>query len=228
MKLQMKKTLTTVIALFVFLTHTTGFCFVSHSPRILETRNWQLETDVGMSDWEKDKLFLDFFKGGVFEDEVRQVMLANGSQFVFAQKTAEEMFGLVASMSVGGAMIQSAEKAAATAVKLLPAPRGPNPWAGNITSTVTTKPLAVERFAGAIKSPWVQLEGAGGTPATLSISPGNSATAISRSVIPVGTRIQYGAAAPVTEWGGLGGARQIQILNEIDWYSKMIWEVTPR
>jgi len=110
----MKKTFAILIPLLVFLTHTTGFCFVSHSPRILETRNWQLETDVGMSDWEKDKLFLDFFKGSVFEDEVRQIMVANDSQFAFAQKASEEMFWLVASMSVGGGMIQSAEKAATT------------------------------------------------------------------------------------------------------------------
>ena len=41
----MKKTLTIIIFLFVCLSHTVGLCFASYSPPILETRNWQLETD---------------------------------------------------------------------------------------------------------------------------------------------------------------------------------------
>ena len=41
----MKKTIATVISLFVCLSHTTGLCFASYSPPILETKNWQLETD---------------------------------------------------------------------------------------------------------------------------------------------------------------------------------------
>jgi len=40
----MKKNFATVISLFIYLSHTAGFCFVSHSLPILETRNWQLET----------------------------------------------------------------------------------------------------------------------------------------------------------------------------------------
>ena len=40
----MKKTLAIVIPIFVCLVYTTGFCFVYHSPPILETRNWKLET----------------------------------------------------------------------------------------------------------------------------------------------------------------------------------------
>ena len=52
----MKKTFSTIISLFVCLSHTTGLCFakfgvVSHSPQILETKNWQLETDVGSPLW---------------------------------------------------------------------------------------------------------------------------------------------------------------------------------
>ena len=109
-----RKIFTMTISLFVCLAYTTGFCFVSRSPQILETRNWKLETDVGMSDWEKDKLFLDFFKGSVFEDEVRQIMVANGSLITFDAKKVEEMFWMVASMVVGGGMIQSAEQAATT------------------------------------------------------------------------------------------------------------------
>ena len=41
----MKTALAKVIFLFVCLAHTTGLCIVSHSPPILETRNWKLETD---------------------------------------------------------------------------------------------------------------------------------------------------------------------------------------
>jgi len=47
----MKAALTKVISLLVFLAHTTGLCFASHSPQILETRNWQLETDGGSPLW---------------------------------------------------------------------------------------------------------------------------------------------------------------------------------
>jgi len=93
------------------------------TPEFRAPTAWELET-WGMSDWEKDKLFLDFFKGSVFEDEVRQVMVANDSQFAFAQKTAEEMFWLVASMSVGGGVMQYAEKAAATTTERLVIGRG--------------------------------------------------------------------------------------------------------
>ena len=45
----MKKTFAIVIPLLMCLAHTTGLCFVSHSPQILETRNWQLETEEGSS-----------------------------------------------------------------------------------------------------------------------------------------------------------------------------------
>ena len=133
---------------------------------------------------------------------------------------------VAAPFASGGSAAAAGTGAATT--KLLPAPSGPNPWAGNITSTVTTQPLAVERFGGAIKSPWVQLQGVGGTPATLSISPGNPANIISSSVIPVGTRIQQGIAAPVPSWGGVGGAHQIQILDYNVWNFEMIWTVMPR
>ena len=47
----MKKTLAIVIPIFVCQVHTAGFCFVSHSPQVIETRNWQLETDVGSPLW---------------------------------------------------------------------------------------------------------------------------------------------------------------------------------
>jgi len=111
---------------------------------------------------------------------------------------------------------------------LLPAPHGPNPWAGEIVSWVTPNSIPVERFAGNPRSPWVQPEGAGGTPLTLSIHPSNPANRISRSVIPPGTRIQTGIAAPVPEWGGVGGAKQILILDNNVWQNQMIWEVKPR
>jgi len=39
------------LSLFVYISHTTGLCFVSHSPQVLETRNWQLETDGGSPLW---------------------------------------------------------------------------------------------------------------------------------------------------------------------------------
>lgn len=112
--------------------------------------------------------------------------------------------------------------------RLLPAPAGPNPWVGKTVSEVTTKPVGVERFAGNPKSPWVQIEGAGGTPSTLSLSPGNSANRISSSVIPAGARIQSGTAAAVPKWGGVGGAKQIEILDNNVWQNQMIWEVRPR
>ena len=70
--------------------------------------------------------------------------------------------------------------------------------------------------------------GAGGTPSTLSVSPGNAANRISSSVIPPGTRIQRGTAAAVPEWGGVGGAEQIEILDNNVWQSQMLWEVRPR
>ena len=41
----MKNHITKNFTLSVCLVHTTGLCFVSHSPQVLETRNWQLETD---------------------------------------------------------------------------------------------------------------------------------------------------------------------------------------
>ncbi len=105
---------------------------------------------------------------------------------------------------------------------------GPNPAAGEIISTITTRPLAVGRFAGNPRSPWVQLEGAGGTPATLSISPVNAATRISSSVIPAGTRIQISTASAIPEWGGIGGAQQIEILDNDVWQNQMLWEVRQR
>ena len=112
--------------------------------------------------------------------------------------------------------------------RLLPPASGPNPWAGDIVSEVTTRPLSVERFAGNPRSPWVQIEGAGGTPSALSVSPGNAANRISSSVIPAGTRIQSGTAAAVPEWGGVGGAQQIEILDNSVWQNQMLWEVRPR
>ncbi len=111
---------------------------------------------------------------------------------------------------------------------LLPAPHGPNPWTGEIVSWITPHPIHVERFAGNPRSPWVQPEGAGGTPSTLSIHPSNPADRLSKSVIPPGTRIQTGIAAPVPEWGGVGGAQQILILDNNVWQNQMIWEVKRR
>jgi len=40
-----KKTLAIFISLFVCMAHTTGLCFASYSPPILETKNYKLETD---------------------------------------------------------------------------------------------------------------------------------------------------------------------------------------
>ena len=45
----MRKTFATIVFLCVCLSHTAGLCFVSHSPQVLETKNWQLETDEGSS-----------------------------------------------------------------------------------------------------------------------------------------------------------------------------------
>ena len=41
----MKNILAILISLVVCLAHTSGLCYASYSPPILETRNWQLETD---------------------------------------------------------------------------------------------------------------------------------------------------------------------------------------
>jgi len=110
--------------------------------------------------------------------------------------------------------------------RLLAAPEGPNPWSGNIISEITTEPLSVTRFAGNPKSQWVMIESSGGTPSTLSINPSNPANRISSSVIPAGTRIQSGTAAAIEEWGGIGGAQQIQILDNT--WQEMLWEVKAR
>ena len=46
----------------------------------------------------------------------------------------------------------------------------------------------------------------------LSLPPTNTAEFYSEVVVPAGVRIQEGIAAPIEEWGGLGGWPQTKVL----------------
>ena len=96
-----------------------------------------------------------------------------------------------------------------------------NAWASTPTSGITTETITAYRVWGGSSVP----SGAWLTPtapvsraaaiSTLSLPPGNAATHISQVTIPAGTRIMIGPAAPVPQWGGTGGALQIQLQQSI-------------
>jgi RHS repeat-associated protein len=104
-----------------------------------------------------------------------------------------------------------------TVAGLLPAAERGVQWAGEITSSVTESASVMYRVWGGASEQvgaWVTPNlpaSASQAIATLSLPPGNTANFVSQVVVPAGTRIQTGVAAPLFQQ--VGGAVQVLVLQ---------------
>lgn len=95
-----------------------------------------------------------------------------------------------------------------------------NPWAGDTVVCVTRRAVTMYRVWGGAGSkqqgPWLSLKmpmSSSAARANLALPSANSATYLSRVVVPAGTRIQVGVAG--SNWGQPGGWEQVRLLQEI-------------